>query len=224
MNCECETVRSGIYTITNKVNGKVYVGQAVDIPARWRSHRCELRNGKHGNPHLQNAWRKYGEENFEFSVLESVPVDKLNDAEIAWIKRLNTFRNGYNLTTGGGGQTGRLLTDEQKRHLSEINMGAKNPNYGLKRSEETRRKMSMSMRHKRKPLSDAHKKSISKGNKGKKKPWFDKPVAWAETGEVFRNVSEAAEKTGYSISGISKVCRGQRRAIYKQHFNFILEE
>lgn len=61
---------SGIYQILNLVNGKRYVGSAVNIRARWSSHRHLLRCGKHHSDHLQSAWNKYGEDSFEFSVIE----------------------------------------------------------------------------------------------------------------------------------------------------------
>ena len=213
---------TGIYCIENTINHKKYIGMAQDIEARWRSHKCELRNGKHVNSHLQNAWDKYGEKSFSFYVIEEVPKDKLTQAEIRWIKKLGTFGNGYNLTAGGDGQFCRKLTDEQKRHLSDINMGEKNPNYGLKRSKETRQKMSMSMTGKKHgPMPEYQRKAISDGNKGKKKPWFNKPVIHVETGQTFTSISEAAEKTGFSISGISTVCLKKRNSIYKQHFIFL---
>lgn len=70
-------------------------------------------------------------------------------------------------------------------------------------------------------LSESHKKAISDGNKGKKHPWLNKPVIHIETGETFKSISEASEKTGFSISGICDVCIKRRKTIYKQHFQFI---
>ena len=60
----------GIYFISNKVNGKRYIGSSKDIEQRFRAHRSELNRGVHRNVHLLNAWNKYGEESFEFSVVE----------------------------------------------------------------------------------------------------------------------------------------------------------
>lgn len=213
---------TGIYCIENIENHKQYVGLAKDIAARWHSHKSKLRQGTHPNKHLQAAWNMYGEDAFSFFVLEETAVDELREAEMRWIKQLDTFHNGYNMTAGGDGQHERYLTEEEKQHLSEINMGEKNPNYGLKRSEETRRKMSEAMKgRKHGKMSEAHRAAISKGNKGKPRPWNNKPVIWIETGEVFINISEAANATGFSISGISCVCRGDREKIYKQHFKFV---
>lgn len=217
---------TGIYCITNTVNGKQYVGQSTDIDARWRHHRDLLNAGCHVNRHLQYAWNKYGAESFRFSVLEILEDDKhISEREIFWIQELDTFENGYNLTLGGEGQRGRYLTEEQKRHLSEINMGALNPNYGLKRSEETRRKMSEAMRGKpHKPLSEEHKRRISDGCKNVSHEAQNKAVLWVEKNQLFKSVSRAAESTGFSISGISSVCLGKRKQIFKQHFKFVFEE
>jgi len=211
---------TGVYCIENKINGKKYVGQAVDIKARWRHHKCLLENGKHHSVALQRAWNKYSGNNFMFYILEECEAKDLNDCEIKWIKQLNTYKRGYNMTAGGEGQLGRSLTSEQRNHLSEINMGPLNPNYGLKRSEETRRKMSVAMSHKRKPLSDAHKKKISEKCKNVGHPSQNKAVLWLEQGTTYKSLSEASEQTGYSISGISKVCLGKRKTIHNQHFVF----
>ena len=212
---------TGIYCIENTVNGKKYVGKALDIDARWRSHRCELNKGVHVNRHLQRAWKKNGANAFRFYVLEELEPNELCSAEIKWIQKLNTFGNGYNLTAGGEGQAGRCLTEEQKKHLSEINMGDKNPNYGLKRTAETRQRMSDSMKGKKRgKMSENQRKAISNGNRGKRKPWFDKPVILVETGQEFRSISEAAKQTGCSVSGISSVCRKVRGSIHHQHFVF----
>lgn len=215
---------SGIYCIENTVNGKKYIGMAANIAARWRSHKCNLRKGKHVNQHLQRAWDKYGESAFSFYVVEELPEDELCDAEIAYIEKLDTFGHGYNLTAGGDGQFHRHLTDAQKKHLSEINTGEKNPNWGRKRSVETRRRMSEAAKKvKHGQMSEECKAAISKALKGKKRPEYCKPVYWVETRKTFPSVSQAAVETGISISAISRVCRGVCKSTRNQHFEFIKE-
>ena len=61
----------GIYIIRNLVNDKIYVGSSVNIRRRFSQHKSTLRHNTHKNKHLQNAWNKHGEENFEFIVIES---------------------------------------------------------------------------------------------------------------------------------------------------------
>jgi len=59
---------SGIYMIENLINHKVYIGQSQDIERRQKDHMRHLKHGNHDNPHLQNAWNKYGADNFRFVV------------------------------------------------------------------------------------------------------------------------------------------------------------
>ena len=62
---------SGIYTITNKVTGKLYIGESLDIYRRWHDeHIPQLRKNCHYNKELQNDFNKYGEENFRFEIFE----------------------------------------------------------------------------------------------------------------------------------------------------------
>ena len=90
----------GIYKITNKLNGKIYIGQSINIEQRWKQHHQETKNGNK-NTKLYLAMRKYGIENFIFEVLEQCSKDELNDREIYWIKKYDSFKNGYNMTPGG---------------------------------------------------------------------------------------------------------------------------
>lgn len=213
---------TGIYCIENKINGKKYIGQAYDIKSRWRVHKCELNKGKHINRYLQSAWNKYGESNFLFYVIEITDKASLSDREMYYINKEKTFgENGYNLTAGGEGQRDRLLTDEQKKYLSEINTGAKNPNYGMKRSSETKKKISESAKLvKHKPLSEEHKSKISESLKGKAKDFNKKKVFCEDNNTTYESISEASEATGCSIYGISKCCRGVFKSTKGLHFIF----
>lgn len=93
----------GIYKIENLVNGKVYIGQSINILARWSDHKYKLENNLHENSYLQNSWNKYGAENFKFQIVELCSKDNLNTKECEWIKKYDSFKNGYNLTGGGSG-------------------------------------------------------------------------------------------------------------------------
>ena len=63
-------MKSGIYSILNTLNGKIYIGSANDIDRRLSEHLRRLRNNKHTNKKIQNSWNKYSEENFVFNIIE----------------------------------------------------------------------------------------------------------------------------------------------------------
>lgn len=65
-------ILSGIYAIRNTLNGKVYVGSAVNVDARWVLHRLHLNRGSHHCPPLQHAWVKHGDLAFVFEIIEAV--------------------------------------------------------------------------------------------------------------------------------------------------------
>ena len=93
----------GVYLIRNIKNGKVYVGQTNNLKLRKQNHFADLKANIHHNKHLQNAWNKYGQKNFEFEVLEECSIEKLDDVEIYWIKYYESYnrRFGYNFELGG---------------------------------------------------------------------------------------------------------------------------
>jgi group I intron endonuclease len=90
---------SGVYQIRCDTNRKIYIGSAVNIPARWAEHRRRLRRGVHVNKHLQQAWIRYGEEDFEFTVLDYVTPAFLLRAEQQWIDKSQCIdrRIGFNI-------------------------------------------------------------------------------------------------------------------------------
>lgn len=88
----------GIYLITNKINGRYYVGQSVDITRRWRQHK-EVAYHEHAP--LYKAIQKYGIENFDFCVLEECSKEELDSKEIQYIEQYNSYFCGYNQTRGG---------------------------------------------------------------------------------------------------------------------------
>jgi len=95
---------SGIYQIRCIPTGKIYVGSAVNMRARWIRHRWELRRSIHGNEHLQSGWDKYGEDSFECSVLEFAERYALLSAEQAWLDRTRCFDRsiGFNISSTAG--------------------------------------------------------------------------------------------------------------------------
>jgi group I intron endonuclease len=93
-----------IYKITNKLNGKVYIGQTIQsFKRRIRSHKSHLHCQKHHNELLQKAYNKYGWEAFEAEVIEICDIEDIDAREKFWIDRYNaTDRDfGYNFESGG---------------------------------------------------------------------------------------------------------------------------
>jgi group I intron endonuclease len=144
-----------IYTISNQITGKVYVGSAVDFASRKRIHRHHLNAGTHHAPHLQASWKKYGEAAFVFDVVEEV-AEKfwLLTREQAWINRLCSADReyGYNARPIAESNLGRRVSEHTKGLLREKNIGKKAAPEklakmrGRKVSQETRDKRGESLR------------------------------------------------------------------------------
>ncbi len=92
-----------IYCVTNKINGKKYIGKTEEyyINNRWCKHKATARTNDKN--YFHNAIRKYGEENFIFEVvLKDIPKEELCQKEIEYIKQYGTLiPGGYNMTLGG---------------------------------------------------------------------------------------------------------------------------
>ena len=133
----------GIYKIENLINGKLYIGQTLDrFIERYWNHLWKLNNQVHDNTYLQNAWNKYGIENFEFSILYVLQQDdNIDDLERFYISQYN-FDNLYNIQYGGQDHImlGTHMSDETKAKIGEANR--KNM-LGKKHSEDTKHNMSL---------------------------------------------------------------------------------
>ena len=113
---------SGIYTITCRANGKFYVGSAVNIQKRWQTHRSHLKMNRHVNKHLQNAWNKYGEKTFKFSVVEQTLPEKLIEAEQRWIDAVSPDVL-FNICLVAGSLLGHKCSEETRQKISKANAG-----------------------------------------------------------------------------------------------------
>ena len=87
--------RCGIYMIINLINGNKYIGSSKDIQQRLQSHRAVLRHNHHYNEHLQRAWNKYSEDNFEYSILEFCSETQRIEREQFYI---NVLKPEYNIS------------------------------------------------------------------------------------------------------------------------------
>jgi group I intron endonuclease len=115
-----------VYLVTNKIDGKQYIGQtSKTVEARWQDH-ITVRN-RPSCSYLHNAICKHGADNFKIETLVQVGSKwEMDRYEIGMIKALNTKApNGYNLTDGGDGVLGFVFSEEQRRKVSEGLLGRK---------------------------------------------------------------------------------------------------
>src|SRR5271157_1134009 len=166
-----------VYLITNRINGKRYIGQtSYSLEKRWFLHK-----NRKGCTALSNAIDKYGADNFNMEVLFSVPTREMaGDLEIEYIKRYNTKApNGYNLTDGGEGV--KAMPDEIRLKRNKKLIGNRNsigairtPEYlkalsdrfkGRIFSKETKQRMSEAA--KKRKASQETKDKISKTSKAR---------------------------------------------------------
>jgi group I intron endonuclease len=163
-------MNSGIYVITNEITKKFYVGSAKNIKKRNISHFYALRGNTHDNSLLQNAFNKYGEKSFQFTILEFCEIDKLIEREQYYIDHLQSCNReiGYNLSPTANSTLGLKFSAESKLKMSIAKKGLK-PRLGKFHSDETKEKISKANKGKSHPQSEETKKKISKGNKGKKR-------------------------------------------------------
>ena len=172
-----KSIISGIYKIENKVNGKKYIGSSIDIIDRWSRHKNKLNSQNHYNDHLQNAWNKYGAENFFFTILEDqVEEERLIPREDRWMTAYESLKKnkGYNLKPASRGAImskankgktpwlGKRHSKETKQKISKANKG-KAPWLGKKHSEESKIKMSKMAQGRR--HSEEAKRKISEAGK-----------------------------------------------------------
>lgn len=159
----------GLYKIINTLNDKFYLGSSKNIEHRFYIHKSKLKNNKHDNIHLQNAWNLYGESNFEFKIIEiydGYSREKLFELEQIYLDNMNN--NYYNFSaraTGGdlisyhknredivkkiGLATKKryeLMTDEEREKLSSNMRGNKNHMFGEHHSDESKKIISKKLK------------------------------------------------------------------------------
>ena len=113
-----QEIRSGIiYKFTNNINGHSYIGQTINPKSRYQDHVGRVKK----NTGLDTAIAKYGAENFSYEVLYETPElpcsqvkDLLNEKEIYYINKYDTYNNGYNQTLGGKGTVGMPCSEKSK--------------------------------------------------------------------------------------------------------------
>lgn len=231
----------GIYKITNMVNGKVYIGQSVNIEKRWQTHATKYNNPKNKeyNKVLYCAMRKHGFENFEFEILMECEEELLDLMEIYYIEKYNSYihaenSNGYNIDKGGYTTKGLRHTKKTKKKLSIIakerfKNKENHPFYGRHHSEENKKKFSES--HKKENLSKETLEKMRNSALGRKHTEeAKKKMSEARKGNIsisektycdgilFNSIFDCAEYMGEKY-GTVKECVSGRNAMPKEWYD-----
>ncbi len=173
---------TGVYTITNLTNGKVYVGSAaVDFDQRFGEHLRGLRAGTHANAHLQAAWVKYGEQSFAFEVLVHCPPRACIVKEQLYLDLFDASNpdSGYNLRPTADSMLGYRASTETKARMSKRRAGSKlsaehskrisEGLQGHKLSEAARRKIGEA--NKRRVITPEARANMAAGQRNRKVEW-----------------------------------------------------
>lgn len=239
-----ESKKTGVYKITNTINKKIYVGSATStkdgFKDRIRTHIRLLRNNAHYNKHLQSSWNKYGENAFEFEIVEVIAgKDNILKREQYFIDLFKTTdRNvGYNKSPVAGNQLGFKHSDESKRKMSEsAKRNSKQTSarmklfmIGKKPSEEAKRKTSETLKgikrddnFKRKmreiatgrKMSDESKEKMRLAKLGTISKKRLKVIQLGKDGNLIKIwdcAGDAERDLKIPIGKISAVCLGQRQ-------------
>lgn len=199
--------KSGIYKILNTVDGKFYIGSAVDFRVRFNTHSKLLKKGAHKNKYLQAAWNKYGANNFEFHILERCGLDKLLEREQYYFFETDCCNReiGYNLYVIAGSPLGTKWSDKRRLQFMESNKD-------FKHSEECKVRMKAYQSNRPQEHNDA----ISRGKLGH----FVADKTKAKIGEANRKPDRWPHKEGYNCK--CRECKDKKNEIkrnYKNNFS-----
>lgn len=188
-------MKAGIYRIMNNVNGKCYIGSSVDTHRRQLQHFSALKNNKHYNTHLQNAYNKYGCDAFEFSVVENIEItenikDILIEREQFWIDNIHPE---YNILPVAGSNLGFNHTEETKEKISKTMTGVKKSEEHAKHIRESQKGRVFTEEHKAK-LSEAAKHRKGQSNH----------AIISIDGVIYNSLKEASQITGVKYNTIQK--------------------
>lgn len=196
------TQNIGIYKWTNTINGKIYIGQSVNLEDRknrFNDFSCK----KYSGDLINKARQKYNSKVYwDYEVLEYCTPDELNDKEKYFIALYNSTdrKIGYNLTEGGKGRLGYKMSEEMKKKLSEAQKGEKSPRFGYHLTDEEKKNLSEKNKGEKNPmwgkhLSEEHRAKISKAISGEKNGFYGK----RHTEETKQLISDFMSKAIYQI-------------------------
>lgn len=207
----------GIYKITNRINGKAYIGKSTDIKYRWLQHLNNTNKSKFQYA-LACALRKYGKDNFDWEIVECCSESELDDKEIFYIAKFNTFNGdhcgwGYNMTRGGDGQSGTGVQVYQYSLEGEYIRCFNSIEEASNKTKACASGITNCCTHRRKSCGGF----IWSYTKEEKVPPYRHnskvPVAqYTKDGEfvrIFETVTKAADSVGRTKTQVSMCCRGK---------------
>lgn len=193
-----------IYCYTNIVNGKKYVGQAVNFNKRRKQHVNDSYNKNKKYDHnmpFHRAIRKYGIENFKVKILKENLETQclLNFWECYYIDKFNTLvknKKGYNVSSGGS--NGNNFAGKTEEEMNEIKAKLSEAHKGKTFSEETKQKMSDSKKDNY--VGENH----PMWNNGKQIAQYDKNMQLLA---IYGSSHEAERQTGVAQTNIITCCK-----------------
>lgn len=171
---------SGVYKITLKQDGRVYIGSSVDIEDRWRIHK------QRNNQIICKAIKKYGIDAFDWQILEEVPPENLLEREQYFLDCYQPFVDngkGFNLSKEAYSVYGIKRSQETKDKMKKSSLTRKDDDKhfigcraGVKLSEEHKQKLSDAMKGKTWKEDNERIKKHKEARKGKKQTdtWIEK--------------------------------------------------
>lgn len=210
---------TGIYKLTNIINGKVYIGQSEDIANRMRHHIDDSKrvNDKRGQFPLYDAMRKYGHDNFKLEILEVCESKQLNEKEMYYIEKYDSTNKskGYNQTKYAYGfKDPRIVAESHRPEIMAMH-GERIRKWNLKQWKdpeyrEMKSKASSKLQKERlkDPVYLAKKTKQLKQATDKMKRKVGQYDDDGNLIAVFEGTREAERAMGLANDSIGKVCRG----------------
>lgn len=200
--------KRGVYQIKNLVTGKVYVGSTTtSFIYRWRQHHSKLKMGRHENAHLQSSYIKYGDSNFEYTILYvGTSLEDIRTKEQEFINALDSCNpnRGYNLDTIVDRHS---RSEETKRRISLSKIGkcsgTSNGFYGKTHSDEVKNRLRQI--HLGRKASD-----ITKAKMAEKKK-----IMVRINGTIYPSIKEAAQELNMSEVTLGRWVKDERKMGYE---------
>lgn len=206
----------GIYKITSPT-GRIYIGQSKNIKQRFRDYNKP--SGGKGQTRLYKSFLKHKIENHQFDIIEYCSIEDLNCSERFWQDEFDVLNGGLNCVLQDCNSERKKLSKETKENMRLSKLGDKNPMYGIKRTEESKKKQGDAIRGEKntrwgKKLPEETCRKMKENHadiRGDKNPNFGKDFSGGknpnakkviniETGVIYNSIKETAEIFNIKLS------------------------